>query len=271
VKVPVSFSNLEAGLVVLVAALCVAFQLWIPSTHVADTDYQQVGQVLTQEGRPGDVILLQPWWTERARLFIPSQFEVVGFQGSEANDFQTNSRIWVLAQERMPRANMSGFHSAFDAQRTLVGAPKQFGNLTLSLYENGRSKPLLFSGFRDLQNVKKAWHEVNFEPLKCIRFDPPNTLDFVAPMAMNSLVIQAGYIWDRGTFVDGVTGSTIEIQAGTKREALGLSAGNPKLQTVSLGPISQGDQIHITSSAGNPNAREICLIISGFGAPGGSP
>jgi protein phosphatase len=34
------------------------FQLWLPSTHVAESDYQAVAQTLSNEQQPGDVVLL---------------------------------------------------------------------------------------------------------------------------------------------------------------------------------------------------------------------
>ena len=35
--------------------------------------------LLAAERQPGDVVLLAPWWTERARIFVPEGLPVVGY------------------------------------------------------------------------------------------------------------------------------------------------------------------------------------------------
>ncbi len=93
----------EGTLLVAVAVLCLAFQLWLPSTHVAEADYQAAAQVLASERQPGDVVLLVPWWTERARIFVPEGLPVVGYQGSDADSLDRYPRIWVLSEPHKPR------------------------------------------------------------------------------------------------------------------------------------------------------------------------
>ena len=70
---------------------------------VAEIDYQAVAAVLESEGKPGDVVLLHPWWTERARIYVPERVPVVGYQGSESDPLELHPRIWVLSQPRMDR------------------------------------------------------------------------------------------------------------------------------------------------------------------------
>ena len=69
--------NRVEGFILLAAGVfALAFQLWLPSTHVAESDYQAVAQTLTNERQPGDVVLLAPWWTERARIYVPEGLPV---------------------------------------------------------------------------------------------------------------------------------------------------------------------------------------------------
>ena len=102
------------GLTLFAVALgCLLFQLWLPTTHVAEADYQAVASVLNAERQPGDVVLLAPWWTERARIYVPEGIPVVGYQGSEGDALERSARIWVLAQPSQPYAGLGAFEEAF--------------------------------------------------------------------------------------------------------------------------------------------------------------
>ncbi len=105
----------EGGILAAVAVGCLAFQLWLPSTHVAEADYAAVAQVLEREAQPGDAVLLAPWWTERARIFVPARVPVTGYQGSDGDDLERAPRVWVLSQPGLPRAGMDAFWAAFRA------------------------------------------------------------------------------------------------------------------------------------------------------------
>ena len=74
---PVPKTALAEGLVIAVVAVaCLVFQIWLPTTHVSEADYQAVAQVLGAEAQPGDVVLLSPWWTERALIYLPESVPV---------------------------------------------------------------------------------------------------------------------------------------------------------------------------------------------------
>ena len=112
----------------VVAAACLVFQLRMPSRAVAETDYQAVAAVLEAEGKPGDVVLLHPWWTERARIYLPERIPVVGYQGSDQDPLELHPRVWVLSQPRMD--------GVFKTKNAPVEPAREFGNLHLALYEN---------------------------------------------------------------------------------------------------------------------------------------
>src|SRR5205814_26673 len=152
--------------------------------------------------KPGDVVLLFPWWTERARLFMPDGVPVVGYLGSDGDDLTRSPRIWVLAEPRLPKASRSAFDAAFLPNRTRLSDPRTFGNLELTVFANNRYRPALFSAADALAaahvylenpqgqrsecqpdasgfscgaddegqpvRVGVEWHEVKFMPRHCV-------------------------------------------------------------------------------------------------------
>ncbi|MFN0063193.1 MAG: hypothetical protein ACKVPX_11855 [Myxococcaceae bacterium] len=116
------------------------FQLTLSKRLPTDVDYQAVGDFLSREAHPGDVLLLHPWWTDRARLFVPAHLPVVGHLGSDSAALQTHPRIWLLSQPRLPRAGTGALKKVFLPARVPLGGPRSFGNLSLSLFKNGRAQ-----------------------------------------------------------------------------------------------------------------------------------
>lgn len=284
------------GLVV-VAVLCVAFQAWLPSTHVAEADYQAMGRVLATEAQPGDVVLLAPWWTERGRIYVPDRVPVVGFQGSDGEDLPTHPRIWVLAEPDLPRAGLSAFMRAFGPGRTEVGQERRFGHLSLRLFTNGRSKPVVFDGNELLSRsqvylegpegarqacawngngmqcpnghtVAVEWHEVHFEPLHCLNLDAPGgatkvVVELPAVEGVDRVWVRAGYVWERQAYRDGVTSSDVGLEVDGQVSVLNLPAGveGPAFSLDRPG----GSRVRLWLSSPNPNARQVCLTVVGFG------
>lgn len=225
----------ELAALVLVALWALWFQLRLPSRLPTEDEDRQVSQVLAAEARPGDVLLLQPWWTERARLFAPRSLPVVGYQGSVADPLTDSQRIWVLSQPDLPRGIDPGFEEKFLPQRTRIGDERTFGHLHLSLYQNGRYRPSLFAGIdsiakahvyveqpngsrvacpwdgtahrcplRDL-HVGAEWHAIDFVPLHCLWLHPPGgdaqlVVEFPDTPHGETLELRGGMIWDRGYF-----------------------------------------------------------------------
>ncbi|WP_434382456.1 hypothetical protein [Melittangium boletus] len=201
---PRALPLLELGGLLLVALACLAFQLRLPGLFPSEQDYRAVAGWLSAEARPGDAVLLFPWWTERARLYLPSQTPVYGYLGSDADDLDAHPRVWVLGQPGLPRADEAGFQAAFLPGRTAVGAPRQAGPLALTPYTNGRHRPRRFvaseahararvylespdgtrtdcpfdgrahrcPGASHLY-VAPEWHELRYQPRHCLWMHPP--------------------------------------------------------------------------------------------------
>jgi hypothetical protein len=290
----------EAALLLGVGAWALFFQLTLPGKRIAEADYAALGAVLEAQAQPGDVVLLHPWWTERARLFVPERVPVVGFQGSDGAELTAHPRIWLIDQPDQPRAGDAAFAQAFLPRRTAIGATQRFGNLQLTLYANGRHKPLLFSSVEALPRaqvfleasdgarlpctpagtggfacpgnsaVKAEWHEVRFEPRRCIRFYPPGgprrvVAQFDNVPAAESYELLAGYTWDRGSFKGRTTVELgLEVN-GARAGGMSLPAGLEGLQRSASGPVAEGSTVTVWAQTANPHDRELCFELFGWG------
>jgi len=289
----------EGAVVLAVALWALGFQLWLPSTHVEESDYQAVAKVLAAEAQAGDVVLLHPWWTERARLYMPDGLPVVGFLDSDGADLTRHPRIWVLDEPRLPRSDEAGFDAKFLPARSESGPARTFGNLVLRLFTNGRHKPLVFSARALLPQlhvylegpggqrqdcpwtgavhrcpngkvVAAEWHEVHFQPRECLRFDAPGgptklVVELPPQPAADEVVLHTGYTWERGSYKDGVTATDVWLEVNGKSSPLTLPPGLETLQTAQQLAVPAGAPIRAWVQSANPNARELCLEIYGYG------
>lgn len=286
-------------MVVAAALYCLIFQLRLPGLLPSEADYAAVQAVLEKERAPGDVVLLYPWWTERARLYAPEDLPVVGYQGSDSASLPHHGRIWVLAQPGLPRASYGSFMETFGARRTATGAARDFGPLRLALFDNGRYRePKVVASsavdrlavYQEVPGgerracgwdgrahrcpggyVATEWHETKFEPRRCLRFFPPGgPVRLVAELsgapAAAGATLEAGFIWDRGAFPGGVTNFTLEVQGGESR-TLAIPAGLEPTQRVDVGAIPAGASVRMTVQADNPQGREMCADFTLWGRP----
>ncbi len=193
-----------AGILLVVALGALYFQLSLPGKLPTEQAFREVAAVLANEGKEGDVVLLYPWWIERARLFVPKAIPVVGYLGSDGDPLAAYSRIWVLAQPRLPRSDFNGFDYRYLNGRDPLGSPRHFGNLQLSLYRNRLHRPIVFSAVSESASarvyleqgdharldcpfdgkahrcpgaerlhVAPEWHEVLYQPRFCLWMHPP--------------------------------------------------------------------------------------------------
>lgn len=293
----VRLNRFEGLVLAAVGVICLGFQLWLPTTHVADADYQAMAKVLEAEQQPGDVVLLAPWWTERARIWAPAGLPVVGYQGSDADPLERFSRVWVVAQPRLPRAGIGSFEKVFLPSRQPMGATRTFGNLRLSLYQNGRFRPLVFDAADGLAQAKvslenpdgaqqpcswtgsghrcpngrvvaKEWHEVHFAPYQCLKMEAPGgstrlVVEFTAPAAAEVSSMLAGYIWEYGAYRDGISPSSVVLEIDGKRQELELPVGDELMHRLEGPAIPQGATVRVSLQSQNPTARVVCVVMSG--------
>ena len=283
---------------VLVALYGLGFQLQLPRAFPSDADYHAVAEALTAARASGDVVLLHPWWTERARLFMPADLPVVGYLGDTADDLVAHPRIWVLANERLPRTPTADFRANFLPDRTPIGESRQFGPLTLTAYRNGRSRPVLLSsidafdrlevsveapggspqpchrsGSRVLcpsdASVEVTWHEVLYQPVRCLFVIPPSggrTLAIQLPdaPAVDSLLLEAGITWEHA-WLPGRSDIQLQLEspAGTLHLRVpGAHEGFFRGESPASGPGPWTLRIQTP----NPQDRQVCVRLRGLGA-----
>lgn len=289
----------EGVLLVATALACLAFQLRVPGASVAAGDYEAVVEVLRREGRPGDAVVLFPWWTERARLFVPQDIPVVGYWGSESDSLREHPRLWLLAQPRLPRAELSAFMERFGSGRAALGEARSFGNLSLQLFDNGLARPSLFRSAELLADarvsieqpggaaqpctregsahrcaggveIETQWHEIDYAPRRCARVPPPGgagrtVVELRAPRAAPALELVSGYIWDRGHFRSGVTSVTVGVEVDGAVTTVELPAGEFRLQRTALPGVREGAPLRLWTQSSNAHDRDVCVELSGLG------
>ncbi|MBK7858184.1 MAG: hypothetical protein IPJ65_06080 [Archangiaceae bacterium] len=286
----------------LVALLCLGFQLKVPAVLPSEADYAQVQAVLEAEAQAGDALLVFPWWAERARLFAPERLTVVGYQGSDADSLELHPRVWVLAQPDLPKASWSSFWSVFGAGRTAIGSERVFGRLHLSLYQNGRFHPTRFS-LADALSTAQVYvegpdgsrlpcsfdgrahrcgggnyvavelHEVRFQPRRCVRLYPPGgqgrlVVEWSNVPAADQVALLGGFIWDRGYFhEDRIFETHLQLEVnGVKAAAIDYPKGRFGLQRAEGPAVPPGSTLRVWSQAQSAELRELCVEVYGFGA-----
>ena len=230
------WSWVELGALLSVAIAALLFQLTLPGRLVEERDYRALADTLRQESKPGDGVLLFPWWTERARPLISEFLPVVGYLDSDRDPLRSFSRIWVLAQPRLPKADLSKFFENFGIDRAALGSPRWFGNLELLLFRNDRFRPKVFDAADSYAGAKvyleqpggtrqncpfdgrahrcpgpselhvaAEWHELHYRPERCLWMPPPGgptrlVAEFSGFRFSDWIRLEGGMTWDRATF-----------------------------------------------------------------------
>jgi hypothetical protein len=293
---------------VLVALLCLLFYARLPGRFPSEADYRAVSERLKAERRPGDVVLLFPWWTERARLYLPPEVPVVGYFGSDRDNLIAHPRIWVLGQPQLPETDEEGFSKAFLPGRTAVGGPFQAGNLTLTLYTNGRHRPHRFVASEAYARarvyvespdgtrrpcpfdgrahrclgpshlfVAPEWHELYYEPRRCLWMHPPGGPDRLVaefdgvPSGMG-LRLEGGITFENAfnrPHLSNISMGVDDAKSGERLLDVVVPQGVPGVQKAErLLPPGEPRTVKIWSQATNPELRHLCLDVVALGAPG---
>lgn len=273
--------RLEPWILVGVALWALLFHLQLPGRQASADDWDALAGALTADARGGDVVVLHPWWTDRARLRLPESLELVGDPRAVGRDLRAHPRIWLVSQPQLPHAGTGEFLETFGVDRIAEGPTRRFGHLELTLYRNDRAEPLRFdagaalaearvwietpgtgrrvpcprmrAGFRcpasPSLTVSQGWHELDFAPVRCIWMPPPGgagrlVLDFHSLPPAGTLHLQGGLVGEHA--VQRGRGLT-PVHFGVQR-----SDGTPLL-THTLPPGTEG-QVHLTHRLGPGDA-----------------
>lgn len=283
----------------VVALLGLGFQLQLPRAFPSDADYRRVASALAGARAPGDVVLLHPWWTERARLFLPPDLPVVGYLGDTSDDLVAHPRIWVLANARLPRTPDADFRRNFLPDRTPSAAPLEFGPLTLTPYRNGRARTItgsLVDAFERLEvvvegpgaaaqpcqrsgarvlcpfdaSVEVGWHEVLYQPVRCLYVIPPGggrtlTLRLPEAPAAGALLLEAGITWEHAWIRDR---ADVQLRLDSPAGALHVRIpGGHEGFVRGESPASAPGPWALRIQTANPHDRNLCVRLRGLGAP----
>ena len=259
-------------MLLIVGASGLYFQLSLPARLPSELDYRQAAAAIAADALPGDVVLLHPWWAERARLFVSPELPVVGYFGSDGDPLSAHPRIWVLSQPKLPRFDRAAFERKFLPGRTPIGAARRFGTLELALYANGSYRPVVFSAVReyasarvyledpalgridcpfdgkahrcpgrDSLRVAAEWHELLYAPRLCLWMHPPGGVrrlvaDFPAVPLSNRLTLEAGIVgefaWGRNPERTPVRVEVSDGSSGARLIELIIPPGREGMQRV---------------------------------------
>ncbi len=288
----------------LVALLALGFQAWLPGVLPKDGDELAVADVLAKEAQPGDVVLLHPWWTDRARLFLPERLPLVGYLGDEGDPLLEHPRIWVLSQPALPRTNQAAFADGFLPGRTPLGPERHFGPLVLRLYQNGRSRPVRFSAVDALTNasaavelpgagrtactregtafrcpggarVEASLHEVLYQPARCLLVVPPGgpgalELTFEGIPEASEVRLEAGIIWEHawkhGSQWTPLQAELADADTGASLAHLTVQPGTEGFVAAEAPGGARRWRLRVQSD--NAHEREACIVLRALGPLG---
>lgn len=118
--------------IVLLGIASLGMQLWVQSGVPSDDEWRVVAREIQGRVQAGDLILLDPAWAERGRVFLRGA-PVEAWPRVDADDLVRARRVWRVALRRAPHAtSLEGDLLAAGAKRVFAG---RFGALALSLHE----------------------------------------------------------------------------------------------------------------------------------------
>lgn len=297
-RTPLTSSLLAIELVALLLAAtwAIVFHARMPGRIPTEADHTAAAAAVSAEFQRGDVVLLQPWWTERARLFMPPNVPVIGYLGSDTEALEDAPRIWVLSQPDLPKSGASDFFEQFSVDRARVGEPRRFGELELSLWKNGRYRPAVFNAAEQLsqarvylesangaradcpwngrahqcpqaQHLRAAaeWHEVNQVPRRCVYLHPPGGDNRIVAEWSNvqpgeRLQLEGGIVWEHAAKAGDVSDVTVSAQVnGNPVLFMNIKAGVETFYRHEAPSPPGPFTLRLVAQAQNPAHRELCI------------
>jgi hypothetical protein len=298
---------LELLLLLGAATWGAAFQWKLSRSHVPDGDYAAVAEVLAREAQPGDVVLLYPWWTERARLFVPGPLSVVGHLHSDEEPLEDHPRVWLLSAPALPRSDLAAFERSHMQGREKIGGDRPHGQLVLSLWKNGLHRPARFSAVESLgaaaahlerpdgsrsecawngrshecpggTGASVGWHEVDQVPRRCLAVRPPArgtrlVLEWPSVTASpgDAVALEGGITWEHAAKV-GPEHGDVTVTASSGSNPLATLVAREGVETFYRvrGPAPAGDApLALSVGAGGSRDRDSCIGL--FVRKGGAP
>ena len=220
--------RLEAALFVAAALLSLLFWLRLPHTLPSDDDWRAAAADVAARAAPGDAVLLDPHWAERARLFVTGLPVLNLARHPVREDLRGYGRLFVLSLPDLPRSEPErtfGFLESVRFKR--AEEPRRHGRIAVTLFDNTRvERPSFdFTGQVAQANVyirrpdgsaevcprngerhpcpRAGWINVGAE-IKEIAFKPQRCL-WAHPAGSEPLVVE---------YPDAPLGRTLEVMGG---------------------------------------------------------
>jgi hypothetical protein len=233
-------------------------QAALPTRLPSAMDWRAVAALLQRDGRPGDAVLLDPAWLERAREVVPPGLPVLAPLRLGAERIPGVRRVWLLTApaERPPRSTL-----AQDLGRQARAASSQrLGALEVTCYELGA--PLLpFAALTDRAppGTPVLQRDAGGTPRRCLALAPaperPVTLAFPGLPLGRALAGHALLLPGSGA---GPVRVAFQVD-GAEVGALELGGEGWRAFELETNQAPGAHTVTVTASAEGAEARPVCL------------
>jgi hypothetical protein len=254
----------RAGAILLALALAglglgsLLAQAALPARLPSALDWRAVAALLQRDGRPGDAVLLDPAWLERAREVVPPGLPVLALLRLGDDRLPGVRRAWLLAAPaaRPPRSTL-----ALELGRQARAASSQrLGALEVTCYELGAPLlPVAALADRAPPGTPVLQRDAGGTPRRCLALFPtperPATLAFPALPLGRALSGHALLLPGGG---DGPVRVAFQVD-GAEVGALELGGDGWRAFELETTQPPGTHAVTVTASALRADARPVCL------------
>jgi hypothetical protein len=191
---------IAAAVVATTALVSILFWLRLPSRLPTDADYEKANELIASQLKPGDIIVLAPFWAQRGRQFLTAAPTYAGYD-LEGDKYPGTHRQWLVALADAPRVSLSEIRETLLGRGSSAGAGQRIGGLWVepfaiegpkSLYsflDHADDALVTIGGSRnevcrdlprglhqcshgDWNRVQAGWHEMDERPVHCVWAHP---------------------------------------------------------------------------------------------------
>ena len=253
------------ALLAAAALYALVFDLTLPARLPTDADYRAAADVIRREQRPGDLVLVHPWWADHVRAYV--DVPVRGYDDPADEDYVGVSRVWLVGLPRSPGARWREFVQSVQTVLHVqnVQLDERHGALALARVEVGLAPAVdvasLLPGARiDGGSVTVETREVDGLPRRCLVTQPrrPDT-----PLTIRFTTTLPGALRGRA----GLVGNAM-YEEGRPPVQLRVTVDGLDAARVDVPPLSTWQRWDTLSTPGThafalevrtPDARALCL------------
>ncbi|MGC4122675.1 MAG: hypothetical protein QM765_50510 [Myxococcales bacterium] len=296
--------RLEAVAFVAAALLSILFYLRLPSTLPSEADYRAAAQEIAAAAKDGDAVLLDPHWAERARLFVQNVPVLNLHRHPVRDDLRGYGHLFVLSLPDLPRSNQGATFELLDSFKfKQAGAPKRFGELTVTQFDNTRLERPSFDFVSEVARAKvyfrrgdgseelcperngrhpcprAGWinvgvevKEIDSKPLRCLWAHPahndPLVIEYAGTVLGKSLDVVGGIVGQIVYRVEKYGTVKLAVKIDGKLQAeIDFPPGKPGEKRRSIDTAALAGTPHLVQfevSADNPDMRHFCFAAGAY-------